>query len=62
MSQSLKTKKPTAAAKPAKVIVRLVRSKKMPAVTPAMKERMRAKAKSSKRTGFPELPEWRIEG
>jgi hypothetical protein len=62
MTQALKTKKPAAAAKPAKVVVPLARSKKMPAVTPAMKERLRARAKSSKRSAFPELPEWRLEG
>jgi hypothetical protein len=61
MSQALKTKKP-ALAKSAKVVVRLARSKKMPIVTPAMKERLRARAKTSKRSAFPELPEWRLEG
>jgi hypothetical protein len=62
MSQALKTKKPAALAKSAKVVVRLARSKKMPAVTPVMKERLRARAKTSKRSAFPELPEWRLEG
>ena len=63
MSQALKkAKDPTAATKSAKVVVRLTRSKKVPAVTPAMKERLRARAKNSKRSTFPELPEWRLEG
>ncbi|HEX7911971.1 MAG TPA: hypothetical protein VF534_28300 [Paraburkholderia sp.] len=61
MSEALKAKKPTGAAKPPKVVVRRHRSKTMPAVTPAMKERLRAKAKTSTRSSFPELPEWRLE-
>lgn len=63
MSQALKkAKDPTATTKSAKVVVRLTRAKKVPAVTPAMKERLRARAKNSKRSTFPELPEWRLEG
>ena len=62
MSEALKAKKPAGATKPPKVVVRRRRSKKMPVVTPAMKDRLRAKAKTSTRTTFPELPEWRLEG
>jgi hypothetical protein len=63
MSQALKkAKDPAATIKSAKVVVRLTRSKKVPAVTPEMKERLRARAKNSKRSAFPELPEWRLEG
>jgi hypothetical protein len=63
MSQALKNAKdPTATKKSAKVVVRLARSKNVPAVTPAMKRTLRAKAKNSKRNAFPELPEWRLEG
>ena len=43
------------------VVVRSATSKKRPVVTPAMKERLRANARNSKRTKFPELPEWRRE-
>ncbi|MBN3847043.1 hypothetical protein G3N58_09410 [Paraburkholderia sp. Ac-20342] len=41
------------------VVVRRGRSRDIPVVTPQMKERLRAAAKVSKRTTFPELPEWR---
>lgn len=62
MSQALKkTKGQAATIESAKVVVRLTRSKKVPAVTPAMKEKLRARAKNSKRSAFPELPEWQVE-
>ncbi|MBN3804158.1 hypothetical protein GXB81_14025 [Paraburkholderia sp. Ac-20336] len=43
------------------VVVRRGRSRGMPAITPQMKERLRAAAKISKRKTFPELPDWRIK-
>lgn len=39
-----------------KIVIR--RSSKRVAVTPAMKERLRSNAKASRRSVFPELPEW----
>jgi hypothetical protein len=61
MSEALKAKKPADAIRQPKVVVRRARSKTMPVVTPAMKKRLRAKAKTSTRSSFPELPEWRLE-
>lgn len=62
MSETLKKpQKPTAPAKPA-VVVRLSRSGKKVVVTAEMKARLREKAKTSTRSSFPELPEWRLEG
>lgn len=45
----------------ATVVVRRGRSRDIPAVTPQIKERLRAAARISKRKSFPELPEWRLK-
>jgi len=60
MSEPLKKSKPTASAKPT-VVVRLARSGKPVVVTSEMKAQLRKKAKTSTRSTFPELPEWRLE-
>ncbi len=51
-------KKPASPTAP-KIVVR--RSSKRVVVTAELKERLRANAKRSTRSDFPELPEWRIE-
>lgn len=61
MSASTDTKKIATPAVPApKVVVR--RSTKRVIVTTAMKRQLRANARVSTRTDFPELPEWRRTG
>lgn len=57
MSGTMNTKTPADPTAP-KIVVR--RSSKRVVVTAAMKERLRANAKVSKRRALPELPEWRI--
>lgn len=56
-SGTMDTKKPAAPTAP-KIVVR--RSSKRVVVTAELKERLRANAKRSTRSDFPELPEWRI--
>ncbi|SIT49711.1 conserved hypothetical protein [Paraburkholderia ribeironis] len=60
MSETLKKPKQAAASKPA-VVVRLARSGKKVVVTSEMKAQLRKRAKTSTRSTFPELPEWRLE-
>ncbi|MET2529934.1 hypothetical protein [Ralstonia pseudosolanacearum] len=61
MSASADTKKiATLVAAAPKVVVR--RSAKRVSVTTAMKRQLRANARVSTRTDFPELPEWRRSG
>jgi hypothetical protein len=60
MSETLKKTKQTAPSKPT-VVVRLARSGKKVVVTPEMKAQLRKRAKTSTRSTFPELPEWRHE-
>jgi hypothetical protein len=61
MSETLKKTKPEASSAPT-VVVRLARSgKKKVVVTAEMKAQLRKRAKTSTRSTFPELPEWRFE-
>ena len=61
MSETVKKPKPAASTTPT-VVVRLARSgKKKVVVTAEMKAKMRERAKTSTRSAFPELPEWRLE-
>ncbi|MDR0240631.1 MAG: hypothetical protein LBJ65_03415 [Burkholderia sp.] len=61
MSETLKKPRPEASTTPT-VVVRLTRSgKKTVVVTPEMKAQLRKRAKTSTRSAFPELPEWRLE-
>ncbi len=61
MSETLKKPKPAVATKPT-VVVRLERSgRKKVVVTSEMKAQLRKRAKTSTRSTFPELPEWRLE-
>ncbi|HDR9512128.1 hypothetical protein C5615_37965 [Burkholderia cepacia] len=61
MSETLKKPRPEASTTPT-VVVRLTRSgEKKVVVTPEMKAQLRKRAKTSTRSAFPELPEWRLE-
>ncbi|WP_028209055.1 hypothetical protein [Paraburkholderia nodosa] len=61
MSETLKKPRAEASSAPT-VVVRLARSgKKKVVVTAEMKAQLRKRAKTSTRTAFPELPEWRLD-
>ncbi|NUX59352.1 hypothetical protein [Paraburkholderia youngii] len=59
MSETLKKPKQAAPSTPT-VVVRLARSCKKAVVTSEMKAQLRIRAKTSTRSIFPELPEWRV--
>ncbi|WP_321917889.1 hypothetical protein [Paraburkholderia sp. J11-2] len=61
MSESLKKPRPDVATSPT-VVVRVSRSsRKTVVVTCGMKAQLLKRAKTSTRSAFPELPEWRLE-
>ncbi|HKR45557.1 MAG TPA: hypothetical protein VJU59_38805 [Paraburkholderia sp.] len=61
MSETLKKPRPNVATPPT-VVVRVSRSrKKKVVVTSGTKAQLRKRAKTSTRSAFPELPEWRLE-
>ncbi|MCP3711529.1 hypothetical protein M3I54_31970 [Paraburkholderia sp. CNPSo 3274] len=61
MSETLKKPKPDVATPPSVVVSVSRSSKKKVVVTSGTKAQLRKRAKTSTRSAFPELPEWRLE-